>query len=710
MDYINIVKKAKMINQVTNFNNQTFPSNLSELNLETEYRSLKENPVQDFYQKCLLNANRYKRATGFFKSTVYSVIGEAIIEFARRGGYTELICSPALSEEDILTIEHGYAQRNKLIENNLVKQIQELLSSADQSAFNTRVLATLISIRSLDVKLAIRADQKGLYHEKIGIFLDSSDNAVSFKGSANETWNGWHMQGNFESIEVFCSWREGSEPERVKKHIKHFDTLWSEHDRDIQVFPFPDAALKCLKKAAFKSLDNISNVPNTVKKSREPLPHQEEAVKAWLNNNGRGIFEHATGSGKTYTALIAITQHIKQGLPALIVVPNILLLKQWKEEIKKEIPRAILLLAGDSNNKWEKRLQAMTSNIKSDHYRITLSTMQTASTPKFRKKVIKGEHLLLVADEVHQIGSTQHSSIMEINAGHRLGLSATPERYNDPDGTKKIFDYFGGIIPPRITIADAIQMRRLVPYEYFPHPLNLSKEELNKWQKYTKKISVEIARQKSDNISNRFFSENQKIKTLLIQRSRVAKKASAKIQLAPSVIKKYFEEKQKWLVYCEDIDQLQQVLVTLREEGITSFEYHSGMEDNREEVMSKFRIFGGVLVSIKCLDEGVDIPDVSHALILASSQNPCQFIQRRGRVLRRVSGKQIAVIHDAIVVPTSIDSSSEQASLLKSELLRAIEFADHALNKGANAELRKIAINMGINPDSLIDNIDEEEV
>ena len=701
-----------MINQVTNFDNQTFPNDLSVLNLQTEYRSLKENPVQDFYQKCLLNANRYKRAAGFFKSTVYSVIGEAMIEFARRGGYTELICSPELSEKDILSIEHGYAQRNKLIENNLVKQIQELLSLTDQSAFNTRVLATLISIGSLDVKLAMRADQKGLYHEKIGIFLDPSDNAVSFKGSANETWNGWHMQGNFESIEVFCSWREGLEPERVKKHIKHFDTLWSEHDPDIQVFPFPDTALRYLKKVAFKSLNNISNVSSTLKKSREPLPHQEEAVKAWLNNNGRGIFEHATGSGKTYTALIAITRHVKQGLPALVVVPSRLLLKQWKEEIKKEIPHANLLLAGDSNNKWKKprRLQAMTSNIKSDDYRITLSTMQTASTHQFKREVTEGDHLLLVADEVHQIGSTQYSSIMEINAGRRLGLSATPKRYGDPEGTKKIFDYFDGIIPPWITIADAIQMGRLVPYEYFPHPLNLSKEELNEWQKYTKEISVEIARYKSDDTGNRSFPENQKIMKLLFQRSRVAKKASAKIQLASSVIKEYFEEEQKWLVYCEDIDQLKQVLNAVRQEEITSFEYHSDMKDDREEVMYQFRTFGGVLVSIRCLDEGVDIPDVSHALILASSQNPRQFIQRRGRVLRRVSGKQIAVIHDAIVVPTTIDSSPEQASLLKSELLRAIEFADHALNKGANAELRNIAINMSISPDSLIDNIDEEEV
>lgn len=106
-------------------------------------------------------------------------------------------------------------------------------------------------------------------------------------------------------------------------------------------------------------------------------------------------------------------------------------------------------------------------------------------------------------------------------------------------------------------------------------------------------------------------------------------------------------------------------------------------------------------MSIRCLDEGVDIPNVSHALILASSQNPRQFIQRRGRVLRRAPGKRLATVHDVIVVPVSAENEPEQTSLLRSELLRAIEFADHAINKGAGAELRNIAINMGIAPDSL---------
>ena len=199
-----------------------FLGDLSALRLKTEYRSLKEDPAKEFYRPCLLNAISYRRAVGYFRSTVYNVIGNSIVEFARRGGRTQLICSPELSEEDIDSIALGYARKSEVVGHRLSAQIDELLA-AEETAFNTRVLATLVSVGALEIKVAIRADRKGLYHEKIGIFSDGIGNAVSFKGSANETWSGWHLHGNFESIEVFCSCRGGLEAERVKKHEAHFD-------------------------------------------------------------------------------------------------------------------------------------------------------------------------------------------------------------------------------------------------------------------------------------------------------------------------------------------------------------------------------------------------------------------------------------------------------------------------------------------------------
>ena len=700
-----------MSGQITSRASPTFLGDLSVLDLNTEYRSIKEDPIRDFYRPCLLNSISYKRAVGFFRSTVYNVIGTSFVEFARRGGRAELICSPELSEEDIDSIALGYARKSELVGNRLFQQIEALLAS-EETAFNTRVLATLVSVGALEIKVAVRADRKGLYHEKIGVFLDGVGNAVSFKGSSNETWSGWHLQGNFESIEVFCSWRAGLEAERVKKHTAHFDSLWAENDPDIEVFSFPADAVTHLKKAAFKDLDAVDpkGIPAPGKR-RTPLPHQGAAVNAWLSQGGRGIFEHATGSGKTFTALMAISQHIERGKPVLVVVPSRLLLDQWASEIKDELPEAALLLAGGGNNTWRAphRLKGMTG---------APTRRMAAESSSLRCKPLRwkvSEMLLSMAtiscwSPMRCIRSVARSTraLWRLDAGSRLGLSATPVRYGDPEGTGRIFDYFGNVVPPPITLADAIEAGRLVPYEYFPHPLNLTKEEADKWRSYTEKIRREIAWQKPDDAGVRPLSDKAKI--LLIQRSRVAKKASAKVRLACTVLKGCFEKGQGWLVYCEDVDQLAQVLAALRQEGMEPVEYHSKMEGDREATMSWFRSFGGILVSIRCLDEGVDIPDVSHALILASSQNPRQFIQRRGRVLRRAQGKQIAIVHDAIVTPVSADDEPEQISLLRSELVRAIEFSDHAINKGAGAELRGIAISMGINPDGLLDSgIGEDE-
>ena len=702
-----------MTSQVPNRDARPFLGDLSILDLATEYRSLKEDPVREFYRPCLRNATSYKRAVGYFRSTVYNVIGASIVEFARRGGRAELICSPELSEEDIDNIALGYARKSEVVGARLFQQIEELLA-AEETALNTRILATLIAVGALKIKVAVRADRKGLYHEKIGVFSDGVGNAVSFKGSANETWSGWHLQGNVESIEVFCSWRGGLEAERVRRHTAHFDALWAEHDPDIEVFSFPTEAVAHLKKAAFEGLDAVDqNYVALPEKRRTPLNHQEEAVSAWSFQGGRGIFEHATGSGKTFTALMAIRQHIECGQPALVVVPSILLLDQWASEIKDEIPEAALLLAGGGNNGWRAphRLKGMTAADSGHGGRIVLATMQTASMDAFGDAVVDGAHLLLVADEVHQIGSPQHARIMTLDAGSRLGLSATPVRYGDSDGTRRIFDYFGGVVPPPITLVDAINAGRLVPYEYFPHALNLTAEEADKWRSYTDKIRREIVRQRPDDAGVRPLSD--KAKMLLIQRSRVAKKAVNKVRLTCDVLKEHFEKGQSWLVYCEDADQLAQVLAELREEGMNAVEYHSKMEGDRGATMTWFRSFGGILVSIRCLDEGVDIPDVSHALILASSQNPRQFIQRRGRVLRRASEKQVAIVHDAIVVPVNACDEPEQISLLTSELVRAIEFANHAINKGAGAELRDIAIRMGVEPHGLLGSgleEDEEEI
>jgi|SRR5579862_5825295 len=683
---------------------------LALLDFLTQYRTGDVDPVGGFYRPCLLSAVDYKRAVGFFRSSIYLIVGSSTVEFARKGGKIRLVCSPSLTEEDLESIEAGYGARGKVLNSIMEVEIDRLLAS-DSTAYRTRVLATLISVGALDIRLALRPEAYGLYHEKIGIFTDASGNKVSFLGSANETWNGWHHRGNHEAIEVFCDWRGAAEAERVERHDQYFERLWSGAVNGVEIVAFPEAAKQRLAAESLGGLEDV-HADRLIERTnkRSALPHQSHAIDAWKANGSRGIFEHATGSGKTFTAVLAIREHVAKGLPALILVPSSLLLEQWAEELRDELPEVALLIAGSGNDRWKQRgrLKSLTDPSPEHGPRVILATMQTAATDEFLQGLQGGDHLMIVADEVHQIGSPFNSRAFGIDSGPRLGLSATPTRYGDPEGTARLFNFFGPVIPPAITLQDAIRAGRLVEYEYHPHPIRLTAEEAESWKVFTRRIVFEMARQKEHASGGKPLTE--KAKMLLIQRSRIAKKAAGKIRLVADTLQNSYEKGQRWLVYCEDSDQLGEVLTALRAVGLSPVEYHTGMVGDRAATLTWFRNFGGILVSIKCLDEGVDIPAVDHAMILASSQNPRQFIQRRGRVLRTSPDKHIAVIHDAIVVPVSLDDEPEQLSLLKSEFIRAIKFANAAINRTASAELRAMATTMGFNPESSGDiGVEEDE-
>lgn len=680
---------------------------LNDINLKTDYRSDRDDAVEHFYAPCMSQSFKYSRAVGYFRSSIFLITGESIIDFVRRGGSVRLICSPSMAEEDIRAIESGHESLESGVMKCLSSDIDLMVSNADKN-YSVTVLATLIKLRALQIKIAIRTSGSGIYHEKIGIFEDVAGNKVSFIGSSNETLSAWHYAGNFESVEVFCSWKGERESERVDRHERDFESLWAGLASGIRTVDFPEALERNILTVAFDDLDSLDLSKFKPKKKRKInnlLPHQKNAIELWKANNYRGVLEHATGSGKTVTALFAIDEHLKTGGSVLILVPSKLLLEQWEKELNEEIEDVVYLLAGAGNTIWKKgeRLRAFTSG-KSDEKRVVISTMKTASSQDFLNQINDGSMLMLVADEVHQIGSPENSKALNIPAFKRLGLSATPRRYGDAEGTQKIYDYFGPVLPPIISLYDAIQSGRLINYEYFPHPINLTAEEADHWRELSKDIRREIAI--SNNDDGGIFKLSARAKMLLIQRSRIAKKSEVKITLAAKVIKQEFSSGDKWLIYCEDKDQLNKVSNALRNLGFNPLQYYSDMQGDHKETLKVFETLGGILVSIKCLDEGVDIPSISHALILASSQNPRQFIQRRGRVLRYHPSKVLAKIHDAIVVPTSLEDEPDQFALLQSELVRAYEFSQHAINRSAGFELELIARKLGIN----LNNQDEDGI
>ncbi len=686
---------------------------LNELQLKEEYRTGEANLIADFYLPCITRSEIYQRSVGYFSSSIFLLIGPEIIDFAKRGGKIQLVCSPSLSAADIDALEQGYNCDVNKATREILHTVETLLSDR-RVIKHTEALATLIKLKIMEVKIAFRKKSAGIYHEKLGILTDGNM-SVSFKGSVNETWSGWHERGNFESIDVFCSWKEGRDERQVGRHNEYFKKLWSNQIKELEIIDFPAVAKNRLEERALNSVDEI--IPQTLTdyffigeaqvqkkascliKKRKPLPHQKDALEEWKRQNYKGIFEHATGSGKTFTALIALKDHLGDDGVAIVLVPDRLLHKQWSEEIKEEIPEATILKAGDGHNRWRKnrKLFYFTQPGRGLGQRIVLVTMATARLADFLGGINDGEHLMVVADEVHEIGSKENSKALILQAGKKLGLSATPVRYSDPVGTQKIVDYFGPVVQPPFTLIDAIKSGRLVKYEYLPQEIRFTQEESDDWEAATKDISKEFARSSRDENGSPVLSA--RLQNMLIQRARIAKKAAAKIPYAVKTIVNNYSAEESWLVYCEDQYQLNEVMAALEDKGFTPCEYHTNMKGDAAASLEWFKKFGGIMVSIRCLDQGVDIPKISHAIILASSQNPRQFIQRRGRVLRTCPGKYKAVIYDAVMVPICLEKEPGQLSLLKSELQRSIQFSKMAINKSGSNKLINIAIELGIDPE-----------
>ena len=309
-----------------------------------------------------------------------------------------------------------------------------------------------------------------------------------------------------------------------------------------------------------------------------------------------------------------------------------------------------------------------------------LATVQTARSHAFRNGITSGSHLFIVADEVHRLGSSVNRTLLDESLfGPRLGLSATPERAGDAVGTSALLGYFGGVLEPRYTLADAIRDRVLTPYFYRPKTVSLSDAEADDWRRLSRRIA-QLRAQIGDTAG-----VDARIERLLFARASIVKRAMAKVDLAVEIVNEAYERGQRWIIYCDDQGQLDDVTAALADAGHTAMPYHSAMEGDRAETLGWLARFGGIVVAIKCLDEGVDIPSVTHALILASSKNPREFVQRRGRVLRRAQDKSLAYVYDAIVMPP--DSPAQDDSLpdpiTSGELARAIEFAQKRSQSGS---------------------------
>lgn len=690
---------------------------LSDFEFKSSYNRIDDNIAEEFYLPCMQTACRYDRISGYFGSTVYVIAWKALREFVANDGKIRIICSPLLTPEDRAALEEGdHAKTDEVIRAAMLAELNVLLQD-DELQLSSRLLACLVASGIIELKIGLVKNNghptiKSLFHDKFGIFHDFQGNAVGFRGSFNETYKGLSNDGNIESADVFQSWDGGKEAKRIADAVDLFDRLWSgKLSSSVDILDIPAAVKQLIFERAKES--DLETLLEEVRirsskeerwkpspKGRTPRKHQTQALDNWLLNGRKGILKHATGSGKTFTAICAIKDALNRGETVLVLAPSKELLYHWKKEIHESIPEddIYFLLCGDGNSIWKRQneLERWTSTTPSTK-KVIIATMPTAANPAFLSRVTGGPHLFIVADEVHRLGSPQRQRIFSIDAGARLGLSATPERYGDPEGTDAIFSYYGGIVCPEFSLEDAIKKGVLTKYFYHPQKVYLNTEEQAEWNSISKEISKIIGRSTDKQTSIKdILRDNPRISHLMINRARIIKNAENKIELAVKVLNEHYQPGQKWIIYCDNQTQLKRILLLL-EDDFDVYDYHSEMLGSSSETLQYFSRHGGILVSIKCLDEGVDIPATTHALILASSKNPREFIQRRGRVLRLSPGKTFAHLFDAITLPDgSIDDFEKSNNIVLNELSRAIQFGTWAENPSCITDLKLISIDYGI--------------
>lgn len=690
--------------------------------VEGEYRSDRCDVVEDFYVPALRQAEKYDRAVGYFTASVLAVIGRGIDEFIRRGGQMRIVASPYLIAEDIAEIEAGYELR-AVMEKAAVRDL-ERAAGDPRAARGLGKLGQLVAEGRLDIKLAYVAsgNRVGMYHEKIGVFRDGED-LVAFKGSANETLSG--LVGNFESIEVFRSWDEWDRV-RALRISRDFEDLWEDRTSILRVTPFTETAKKVIERIALagEEAGEAADVPSggapivvvpadtagmlTIPAGLKVRDYQKQAVGNWFNEKGRGLLRMATGTGKTLTALSAAAQMTKvlhqRGEPLLTVViaPYQHLVDQWAKDI--EWFGVTPIMAYESKAAWFGRASHLLDALalKAARGGVIITTNKTFGDAAFQSVLnrYKGR-LLLIADEAHNLGARHIRTKLPENAEFRLGLSATPERWFDDEGTDALTSYFGKIVF-EMGIGDAIKLGALCRYTYTPVVVELDSEETEMYVEITTKIArIFASQQGSDRVD-----EDSPLGALLRKRSNLLGHARAKLPALRREIEKRGED---WyqLLYCaegrhplsyedgapEELSQLDQVLDLVGNRlHMPAARYTA--ETKRPERRKVLQRFADrelqAIVSMRCLDEGVDVPAARTAYLLASSSNPRQFIQRRGRVLRQAPGKAMADIVDFIVVPPEEASDLQPESerkMVARELARVTEFAYLAENEAETLDI-----------------------
>lgn len=715
---------------------------------DRDYKTGSSNEPLQFYLDGLANSTQFDLLLGYFSSSAISLLSVGFATFISKGGKMRMIINHLLSEKDKEAIQKAEGPSAKVFDLTDVEGLQRVLDDYDSHFFEC--LAYLIAQKRIEIKVIKPKSGKGIAHYKSGVFSDGVD-FVGYKASCNFTLYG--LSENLEELEAFLSWENGRSNKLIKKQLQLIERYFKEEDEDVEYVPAEEIEVVLKERFNKKDLHELlvqeeqlvkrkgslmanPKLKKTIARlfrqietfrlsprfpySEGPRPYQINAYTSWVANGHKGLFAMATGTGKTITSLnCLLNEYQKTGIyRAIITVPTTALVDQWKKECAKFNFKNIITVSSQEN--WDSNLAFFNTASKLiDTSFIVIVTYASLPRSKFQS-YFRSLPLdtVLIADETHNLGSQSLLRLLpSIHLEKRIGLSATPHRKFDEEGNHAIQEFFNDT-PPYIvsySMEEALKIGWLCKYTYFPHIVKLTDREMDQY----KELSLQLLRMGLFNKETGLFNSTPEIERKLLERKRIIHKAVNKLEVFKSILRSEFTKRKNLhysLVYVPEgieasydeadfgveTDEDNRLIndytkaVSEVDESVMVKQFTSS-SSNREGILNDFEAGKiHVLTSMKCLDEGVDVPRSELAIFCASTGNPRQFIQRRGRVLRLHKKKIHATIHDLVVIPeVNIEDNNfdMERNLIKKELERVVDFSNLAMNKMDTFETFKNVLN-----------------
>lgn len=728
--------------------------------IDRDYKSGTENEPMQFYLEGLANSSEFQLLLGYFSSAAINLLSVGFATFISKGGKMRMVINHLLSEKDKEAIKEAENIERSINVFDLtdVVSLGKVLDDYDTHFFEC--LAYLIAEKRIEIKVIKPKNGKGIAHYKSGVFSDGV-NYVGYKASCNFTLFG--LSENLEELEAFLSWENGRSNKLINKQLKVIDAYFIEKDQDVEYLSVNEIEVairdrfgkkeinelivqeeellkkkmsliknRKLKETIIKIYEDIDKIRRSPKfpHNGKPRDYQNSAYENWVKNNYSGVFAMATGTGKTITSMNCVLNEFQKTktYKAIILVPTLVLVEQWMNEARN-FNFINIITVSSKNPNWKQTLTELKTK---DSFGIATSyiliaTYKSFTSDKFQEFVTDlNADEIFIADEAHNIGAGNvKSKLFQLKIKKRIGLSATPKRAYDPEGTKEIEAFFNDSEPYtyNFPMERAIEENILCKYYYFPTLVSLQEDEMKEYNEISLRIAKLFQKAAQDE------SVKKQYENLLMLRKGIIHKAKNKFDAFKDIINDIIKSEtglKYSLVYAPEgyhsddefieeefpevesdsriIDFYSNIVRSISPN--THIAQYTSKSEDKENLLRSFE--NGkidVLLSMKCLDEGVDIPRTEQAIFCSSTGNPRQFIQRRGRILRKHPDKKFAKIFDLVVIPMVAYGSpnfDSERKLVQKELERVVHFAYMAINKYEAIEgLKRICEYYDLNLDTI---------